>query len=735
MTLLDQRNPVIEQLGGIPLIDRFVGDLKTGSEAAPLLPAEHRLLRLCINTLTAKTPAERSHARLESAREKCRAGNPFPLLAALDRMLLLRSEEEIAFFDANQFLPMFGHLPDYLLVPVLDPSNPPLRLDWWQKIILAAFFAQPIGEIFIKGCTGAGKGAIAGVGVCLWYDAHRESRTHITSRSFEHAHRNMFGEVAKWARRFRFDPQTLLGQTIGESQRHYIKILNPSATAATAGEAFSGAHGPNTLYVFDEASAIPDLFVSNAQKNARIIVALSNPRTLHGWFREAFRPLADREDAIGVCPGTLGMRLCVTVGGPDCMNVRRERLRRQVAPKGGIVIDGQSFDEGTPIPDIKQWMTKPLISDQIDLAQFRAICSKQDRREVDVFAYGKFPKEDPSKQVIMGSWLPRHFAAWRADAPPKVDCFGLDVARSLDGDCTCFAAGGKDGVRDLHLWQYNDTTYHVNRVIQIARERYSIDLTLGQHPVTVDMDGLGAGVGDQLRQRHVWVIEFRGNGKADVDPRKHANMRTEGYALLGRRLDPDDRWAATPWAMPEDSGLAAELCAPEKMYGNDFLRFGITPKRKPPGVGEGGRTVSVAEKLGRSPDKADAVVYLFCAVRLLHNMNEMFAKYEGPLVVAGPADGPVNVGEIVAARGSDGGATGSTAAGGSGAAPDGQRRKADELIEYLVAAYTGKAADAKPPSQQSVQPPVQSSPNSPPPVEPSTGLRWSELFPGESWED
>jgi hypothetical protein len=1037
---LDARNKTSYSLGGITVLDRFLADIRDQDAAHPFLPAESRLLRLCVNTLTAESPQERKSAKLEAAREKCRAGNPFSLLALHDPTLRLRLDNEVSAFNVHRFLPRFEHLPAYLLDPLLDSANPPLRLDWWQKIILVALFSQPIGELYIKGCTGAGKGAVIAMGICLWYDAFPESRTHITSRSFEHAQRNMFGEVVNWARRFRFPPETLLGQSIGESQRHYIKILNPAITSSTAGEAFSGAHGPNTLYEFDEGchddktevltgsgwklfcnltaedelltmnqetheafyarpkhiicwpykgkmyhyrpkgfdfcvtpdhrmlyrscsrevygdwqlgtiqsivgvkqilntikwrgverpehtlariptcekggrkewperripmdlwlewlgwylseghiafqlvdvpysvaisqradrtaivdrlvkiatemgyspkirlagedraiaqvyvhnkqfamelsrcgrgflnkaipryvmdlsprqirifldafllgdgyrrkgrdvfytsspqlandlhelclkagykatitkrkmnsvgrkingrvveskhdgyvvtsmessreswysaskaelidydglvwcadlppchvmftrrngrclwsgnSSVPDEFVANAQKNAQKIVATSNPRTLHGWFRDGFRPLADREDQIGVCPGTLGMRLCVTVGGPDCMNVSGERLRRQVAPKGGLILEGQTFDEGTPIPPLLRHHTNVLISNQIDLAQFRAITAKNDKREVDVFGYGKFPKEDPSKQVIMGSWLGRHFDAWKADAPPKVDCFGLDVARSLDGDSTCLAAGGATGLRALHLWQYNDTTYHTDRVIQIAREIYGIDLTAGQTPVCVDMDGLGAGVGDQLKLKRVWVIEFRGNARAQVDVRKYANLRTEGYALLGRRLDPDDRWASQPWAMPNDSGLAAELCAPEKVYWQDALRFNISPKRKPPGVAEGGRTISVAEKLGRSPDKADGVVYLFCAVRLLHQMNEYFAAATAPLVVSGDenqgtakvvGEQPAEVrvaSEIVAAAAA---------------------KKADEAKAASVAAEQGKAA-------------------------------------------
>jgi hypothetical protein len=65
-----------------------------------------------------------------------------------------------------------------------------------------------------------------------------------------------------------------------------------------------------------------------------------------------------------------------------------------------------------------------------------------------------------------------------------------------------------------------------------------------------------------------------------------------------------------------------------------------TPKTRPPDRED---IVSVREKLGRSPDTADAVVYLWHAVRILHNLNDYFQHFAAPLAVypspdANPAD-------------------------------------------------------------------------------------------------
>lgn len=283
--------------------------------------------------------------------------------------------------------------------------------------------------------------------------------------------------------------------------------------------------------------------------------------------------------------------------------------------------DGVFYPEGKRLAGEHAAMTAVLIPQQMDIALYRDNCSHPDKNTVAVFAHGVFPTEDPEKQLILLSWLERHEKAFNSESPPAVECFGLDVARSMDGDATVLAAGGKDGFRPVHRWKYNDTTYHVGETLKIAREKYGIDLRTGRNPVCVDMDGIGAGTGDQLRQLGVWVIEFRGNASSQVDPRTYRNMRTEAYATLGRRLNPDDRWRDSPWAMPVDENLRQELTAPEKVYDADALRFLITPKNRSSDHPE---VVSVKDKIGRSPDVADAVVYLFHAVRTYHNLNEWF---------------------------------------------------------------------------------------------------------------
>src|SRR5690606_2895952 len=134
-------------------------------------------------------------------------------------------------------------------------------------------------------------------------------------------------------------PGEVRSEQVFDNGKHYITIANPES-----GEGFSGQHGPATLFVFDEASIVRDLLYENAKKQARHIVALSNPRTLGGWFRNAF-PLDD-PDKTQTINTPFGRRRLVTVGGKDCINVKQKRLEKPIGPLGGIDIRGRHFEMG-----------------------------------------------------------------------------------------------------------------------------------------------------------------------------------------------------------------------------------------------------------------------------------------------------------------------------------------------------------------------------------------------------
>lgn len=488
--------------------------------------------------------------------------------------------------------------------PFIEAQWPDVVLDDFQLDMIASVFDPAIREVYVKGNTSCGKGGALGIAACTYFAVFPQAKVVITSASYHHARTVLFAEVCKWWRSMRFPPRaSVLAGGIHDGNQHYIDVVNPDSD-----EAFSGRHGRSTLFVFDEATAIHDARYKLADTQATKFVAMANPRTLAGAFRSAFPVSSIDETQTIIAP--LGRRRCITVDGADCLNVRERRLENPVGPIDGIEIGGRRYGQGELIGDDDYELVRPIIPGQVCYDTWKAIVSDSSEFVREVFGHGRFPKEDPETQLIKPSWLPRHVAAWTGTG--DVLGFGLDVAASDSGDQTVLACGSAGGIVGLHGRREADTMKTIGWVLALSRDRYGIELTQGEYPVAVDMDGLGKGVGDRMAELGVRVIEVRGNATPLEEKHRCTNRRAEMYAQLADRLDPAQH--ADPFGLPNDRELLDELVAPEKVWqGSDGLKFRLTPKARRPGQSFKGRTVS--ERLGRSPDKADAVAYCYQAVR------------------------------------------------------------------------------------------------------------------------
>lgn len=452
------------------------------------------------------------------------------------------------------------------LVETLWPRT---RLDRHQRQALDLGLSCQVAELYSKGCTASGKTEAAGMLGCCWLALNPSCRVVVTSQRFEHAKSVMFTALSnRWRRSEALMKLAQPGREgIVVNEDRFLMIASPES-----GEGFSGMHSIATLFIFDEASSVPDQYRDLANTQAKLIVALSNPRRATGWFRRGFDP--NDPNTTKIIPGPFGPRLCQTIRGGDCLNV----------------IEG-----------------KTIIHGQLTRRKYEGLLQHHEPRWVSIFAHGEFPAEDLEFGLIFNSWLPRHHAAWTPAI--SVDSFGLDVGDG--GDKSIIAAGGREGCARLHTRQKSGTMQTVAWALSIAQDVYGINLRNGIVPVVVDGDGIGKGVADRLIELGVQVITFRASATAD-DPRSFANARAEAYGMLARRLDPKGPWGDEAWALPSDPDLDAELCAPEKIYSSDGIRYHITPKTRQSSTFEG---ETLHEKLGRSPDKGDALAYLSTAVR------------------------------------------------------------------------------------------------------------------------
>lgn len=515
--------------------------------------------------------------------------------------------------------------------PYVRLQWPTVRLEEWQWDILDHLFDATTWGVWVKGNTGCGKGASAGIGVCAYFDVFDDAKVVITRDTADTAVKIAFGEVEKWWNRMAYKPAgAMLTQGIVENKNHNVSVANPQQP-----EGFVGSHSQHVLFWFDEATAgnLEDKF-KLARTQAKKFLALGNPRTLAGNFRDAFPK--SKPDETQTILGRDGRRhRCITVSGWDCTNVKAKCLAQPVSPIGGIEIDGEKFAHGEPIPPERFEKCHEIIPGQTCYDEFQSLLNDPDPFVREVFALARFPKSDPVKQVVRPEWLDpccERWNRWQAAgrrAVPKhftvkpllskiipVEAFGLDVAASSFGDKTVLVPGGRRGIRSISECQFADTQQTVAWVIETALHVYGVDLKRGEHPVGIDWSGgFGNAVGDPLRRLGVCVIEVYGSKPSEIDPQRYANTRAEMYGEFGARIDPQGQFKELPFFIPDDSELREELVAPQKIFdGKDGQKFFITPKSRR-GRAENFKGQTLKEMLGRSPDKADAAVYMLYALR------------------------------------------------------------------------------------------------------------------------
>lgn len=160
---------------------------------------------------------------------------------------------------------------------------------------------------------------------------------------------------------------------------------------------------------------------------------------------------------------------------------------------------------------------------------------------------------------------------------------GFDIAR-LGPDETVVYHNRNGYVRQVAKWSKADTMETVGRYRRLVDSKPDLVPT-----ATVDATGLGAGVYDRLRELGYPVTPFNAGEKA-FNPLKYKNRRSEAY------------WEARDM-MEEglidieevDEDLQAELLETHfKIDSNG--RIQIEPKE------------DISQRLGRSPDRADAFV-------------------------------------------------------------------------------------------------------------------------------
>jgi hypothetical protein len=429
---------------------------------------------------------------------------------------------------------------------------PGVRLAPYQAEILDALPAKR--RVAVRGPHGLGK-SFQGALLVNWFATTRDLagadwKIITTASAWRHLEVYLWPEIHKWAGRIDF---AALGRAPYDPRRELLDLrlkLNHGAATAVASnqpERIEGAHADELLYLLDEAKIVPP----------------ATWDSIEGAFSGAGSDTAANAYAFAMS----------TPGPPS----------------------GRFYDIHRRAPGYEDWWVRHVtLEEAVASGRISREWAEQRARQwgTDSAIYhnrvlGEFHASDEDS-VIPLAWLEAAIERWhvwdRAGRPSPGGPLwtGVDVGRG--GDETVLAA--RDGwAVTLESNRRRDTMATV-ALVQ-ARDGRAI----------IDVVGLGAGVYDRLRELGARPLAYTGSGKTPVRDRSgkfgFTNVRSAAYWHLRELLDP----AYEPTlALPPDDLMISDLTTPTW-----DVTTGIPPKIQVETKDK------VVERLGRSPDRGDAV--------------------------------------------------------------------------------------------------------------------------------
>lgn len=201
--------------------------------------------------------------------------------------------------------------------------------------------------------------------------------------------------------------------------------------------------------------------------------------------------------------------------------------------------------------------------------------------------------EDHLWQVIPTAWVEAAQARWTADCDKPMDAVGVDPSRG-GRDQTVIAKRHGHWFAPLKTYAGMDAPDGptvAGLVVPQVKDRAVIH---------VDVIGIGASVYDHLKGIGVQVVGINGAEGSDARDKsgrlRMANKRAEVWWRMREALEPD---SGQNIALPPDPELKADLCAPRWT----LSARGVLIEDKD----------DIIKRIGRSPDRGDAVVYAHVA--------------------------------------------------------------------------------------------------------------------------
>jgi hypothetical protein len=357
------------------------------------------------------------------------------------------------------------------------------------------------------------------------------------------------------------------------------------------------------LIGYDEAGEFLEQQVSSLMawnrgpegQRCRIVFASNPPRSSDGaWMVTWFAPWLDRQFSRPADAGEL--RWAVIIKGAP----------QWVDGPGEHVIDGETYTamSFTFIPAALK--DNPFR----DTAEYRARLQSLPEPLRSQLLYGKFDAgaEDDPWQAIPTAWVQAAVARWRAEPPVGVPmcAIGVDVAQG-GADNTVLARRHDGWFAPLMVTPGEKTPGGTDVAALVMKYRHD------NAKVVIDVGGgWGGDAHGHLMKNNVDSLAYMGVKKSlkrTADGQLTlSNVRSEAYWRFREALNPDQQGGSHIF-LPDDRALIADLTAPRYTVVSNGIE--IEPK------------VKLVKRLGRSPDRGDAVVMAWWAgARMASDWNQ-----------------------------------------------------------------------------------------------------------------
>ena len=412
----------------------------------------------------------------------------------------------------------------------------------------------------VRSCHGIGKTYTAAMAILWFVYAHRKAIVLSTAPTWRQVEKLIWKEIRSAYREAAFP---LGGNLLPKSpELHLIQDEWYAAGLSTnEPDRFQGFHEEHILVVVDEAAGV-DIEIFEAiegvltSDGARLLL-IGNPTGIGGPFYDAFAR-----------PGYNAIH----VSAFDTPNFTTFGITPEDITSG----EWEGKITG-PLP-YPRLITPAWVADR-----YRAW--GPDSVPYQVRVMGNFPTQGDDTLIPL-LWIELAMERWEETEPGEPVEIGVDVA-AYGTDKTVIAVRRGQRIERLEVYSKKSTTETAGLTKRAAGD-------YDTRAIKVDAIGIGCGVADQLEEEGFDNVGINVSERSN-DPERFFNLRSELWWNLRDRLDPDTTQNPDPIALPPDDELLAELAAVKyKLTGRGQVQIESKEDMK--------------KRLGRSPDRADAVV-------------------------------------------------------------------------------------------------------------------------------